>query len=486
MMESKKNWKQSVKNNIRRKIEISFTFFVLASSLVWSLNYYNHYQLTRKLQLIEQKVDLLNTVLEARRYEKNFFLYFNRLDLEQAVNYAVDAEIRQKKIIQKHEKDIPLKTLTIQLDSFQEYHKALSDLLRAYDQNPKQIVLMHPAQRQIRIIGKKNTDSIEQIVIHERTNVRKLIRKTNFFLYMALIAIFFLTSGTALFIIINVNRPLKRIENAIQKIARGDYSSIPSISTGDIFESLVNSVNIMVNELNHRNDQLVHSQKLASLGTLTSGVAHELNNPLNNISTSIQILIEELEDSDPEYNRKLLQETENQVDRARDIIKGLLEFSRERNFMPQQIRFEDLLNNALKLVKAEIPANISINLDIQEDLSIVVGPYRMQRVLMNLILNAVHAMENGGTMTIVAKQTDENEIFFQVMDTGTGISKEDIGKVFDPFYTTKEVGKGTGLGLSVSHGIVEKHGGRIEVESEVGKGAVFTVFLPHESCPPKE
>jgi len=451
---------------------------MLASSLVWSMNYYTHYQLRHKLQLIEQKTDLLNTVLEARRYEKNFFLYFNQSDLKQAITYAETAVEQQKDIIRKHEKDISLETLDIQRYSLQEYLNALSRLTASYDQNPQQTASFLPSQERIRTVGKKITDSIEKIVVHERTNVQALIQKAHFFLYMALIAIFLLTAGTAFFIILNVNRPLKQIEKAIQKIARGDYTRIPSISTGDIFESLINCVNSMITVLNHRNDQLVHSQKLASLGILTSGVAHELNNPLNNISTSIQIIMEELENGDLAYKQKLLQETENQVDRARDIIKGLLEFSHEHNFVPQKVQVEDLLSNTLKLVKAEIPASISIDLDIQKDLSVFVGPYRMQRVLMNLILNAVHAMENGGTLTIVARQTGEKEIVFQVGDTGKGIPEQDIKKVFDPFYTTKEVGKGTGLGLSVSHGIVEKHGGRIEVESHVGKGTIFTVFLP--------
>lgn len=472
-----------MKTNIRKKIGISFSFFILASSLVWSLNYFNHYQLTRKLQLIDQKIALLNTVLEARRYEKNFFLYFGRSDLQQAVSYAFKAEERQKKIIREHEKDIAFGKLKIQLSDFQKYRNALSALANQYDQQGLQITHTLSAQKDIREIGKKITDSIEEIVTHERGNVRKLIRKTNFFLYIALLAIFLLTAGTALFIVLNVNRPLKRIENAIQKIARGDYTRIPSISTGDIFESLVNSLNSMITVLNRRSDQLVHSQKLASLGTLTSGVAHELNNPLNNISTSVQILLEELDNGDPDYCRKLLQETENQTDRARDIIKGLLEFSRERNFVPQQIKFKALLDNTLKLVKAEIPTNIGINIDIQEDLTVIVGPYRIQRVLMNLILNAVQAMSSGGTLTVVAKQVDEKNFLFQVGDTGAGIDKEDIGKIFDPFYTTKEVGKGTGLGLSVSHGIIEQHGGKIEVESEIGKGTIFTVFLPLQQPP---
>ena len=461
--------------NIRKKIAISFTFFILASTLVWFLNFYNHYQLTKKIELIDEKIDLLNTILECRRYEKNFFLYFNRADLEESISYAGTAVEKQIVIIDKYKK--ALRHLPIQnyLNDLKKYKTALNHLLEINRQNNDLEIF----QAQIRSIGKKITDSIENIVLNERKNIRKLIRKANAFLYLSLIAIFFLTAVTAIFIMLNVNEPLKKIEMAIHKIVKGDYTSIPQISTGDIFESLVNSMNHMIEMLNHRNEQLVHSEKLASLGTLTSGVAHELNNPLNNMSTSVQILSEELEDGDIEYKKILLEETEKQIDRARDIIKALLEFSRDRNFVPQDVHINTLIQKTMKLIKGEIPSNITRHFDIDKSLEARIDSHNIQRVIMNLVINAVHAMEeHGGELTIGAKQTRDNEFCFQIKDTGAGIKKEDMERIFDPFYTTKEVGKGTGLGLSISHGIVESHGGRIHVESEKGKGTLFTVFLP--------
>jgi len=331
----------------------------------------------------------------------------------------------------------------------------------------------------IRHIGKKITQNIEKIVLVERTNIRGLIKNTNTYLYGALISIFILSFLTGVFILLNVNNPLKQIEQAIRKIAKGDYSSIPSITTGDIFESLVNSVNQMIITINKRNEQLVHSTKLVALGTLTSGVAHELNNPLNNMSTSIQILTEELDEKDLDYKRMLLNETEKQIDRARDIIKGLLEFSRDTTIVPKKIEAKTLVERTMRLVKGEIPSNITPYFELEEGLIVEIGLYRIQQVLMNLIINAVHAMEKtGGDLTIRSKQVDEENFIFQVEDTGTGIREEDMKRIFDPFYTTKEVGKGTGLGLSLSHGIVESHDGKIEVKSEEGKGTVFTVQLP--------
>ena len=235
----------------------------------------------------------------------------------------------------------------------------------------------------------------------------------------------------------------------------------------------------MISELNKRSDQLVQSEKMASLGTLTSGVAHELNNPLNNISTSIQILLEELEDADLEYKKRLLTETEGQIQRARDIVRALLEFSRERSFSLHQVYFKDLVDNTLKLIKGEVPTHVQLTVEVPDEIQGEMDPRRIEQVLINFILNGIQAMEDGGVLSIRAcRESNEDDFYFEVSDTGKGIPPQDLGKIFDPFFTTKDVGKGSGLGLSVSHGIIEQHGGRIEVKSEVGKGTTFTVFLP--------
>jgi signal transduction histidine kinase len=272
---------------------------------------------------------------------------------------------------------------------------------------------------------------------------------------------------------------LKSIETGIHKIVEGDYQNIPAISSGDEFESLVTSLNHMIDELKRRSDQLVQSEKMASLGTLTSGVAHELNNPLNNISTSVQILLEELGDADLEYQKELLTETEGQIERARDIVKALLEFSRERSFSPKRVYFRAVVDGTLKLIKGEVPTNVQLTVEVADDIQVEMDPRRIEHVLINLILNGIQAMENGGVLSIRARrESKEGGFCFEVSDTGKGIPPQDLAKIFDPFFTTKDVGKGSGLGLSVSHGIIDQHGGRIEVKSEVGRGTTFSVFLP--------
>jgi PAS domain S-box-containing protein len=233
--------------------------------------------------------------------------------------------------------------------------------------------------------------------------------------------------------------------------------------------------------LKKRSEQLIQARKLASLGILTAGVAHELNNPLNNISTSIQIVLEELEEDNIEFKRNRLLEAEKQVERAKDIIRALLEFSGEKSLSFKRVQFKNLVEKAINLIIGQLPSEISINIEIPEDIEVNLDPKRIRQVLVNLILNSMQAMTEGGVLTIKAWEGIENDVkmfYFQVQDTGHGISKQDFDKIFDPFFTTKDVGKGSGLGLSISHSIIERHGGRIEVESVPEKGSKFTVIVP--------
>jgi len=237
----------------------------------------------------------------------------------------------------------------------------------------------------------------------------------------------------------------------------------------------------MIDELNSRNEQLIQAKKLASLGRLTSGVAHELNNPLNNISTSLQILIEELEEENLEYKRDLLIGAEQEVVRGKNIVRALLEFSRERSFEMKWINFKDLVHNAIKRIKAMLPDNVTIKVDVPDDIQVYGGPDPIERVLINLFDNAVQAMEDGGEITITAfpREATNDRLCLQVQDNGSGIPEEDLGRIFDPFYSTKEVGKGSGLGLSIVYGIIEQHGGEISVTSKEGKGTTFSVYFPN-------
>ncbi len=463
--------------SIRNKILLAFSIFIIISGLIWLRSYYSQHILHQKLEIIEMKNTLFNTILEARRYEKNFFLSFDKANVNQALDYLDKAETILTNITTKYKKYTLARDLPERLSEIRSYEQSLSELVRHQESG----TLFVP-QDTVKIIqrqGRKITTELEHIVAKEAQFTRSLVQKSKTIHLIALIPIIILSLLVALFLIFNVIRPLKTIERAIQKIAVGDFKDIPEITTGDEFESLVTSLNNMIMELNKRSEELVQARKLASLGRLTSGVAHELNNPLNNISTSIQILIEELGEEIPEYYKELLLGAEKEVDRGKNIVRALLEFSRVRSYTMKRVNFIELINGALKRIQSEVPENIRLEVDVAEDIYLYAGPERIESVLTNLILNAVHAIQNGGTITIKACEQDEDDMFsFQVRDTGSGIPKENIAKIFDPFFTTKEIGKGSGLGLSIVYGIIEQHGGRISVSSEEGEGTTFTVSLP--------
>jgi signal transduction histidine kinase len=465
-----------MKISIRGKIFLAFAVFIGLSALIWARSYYSQYVLNQKIQIIERKYDLFNAILEARRYEKNYFLSFNKKNIIEALNYVCQAEDILRNILNKYSKYTLAKHLDERIVEVVTYKDSLADLMRLQEKG--HLVVPPDTIELIRKQGNVLTQELEKIVKKESQFIQDLIGKSKTIHFLALVPVFILSVLVALFLAFNVNRPLKTIEKAITKIARGDFENIPEIKTGDEFESLVASLNNMISELNKRSKQLIQAQKLASLGRLTSGVAHELNNPLNNISTSIQILIEEIEEDDLEYKKELLVGAEKEVERGKEIVRSLLEFARERTLTLKQVNFLELVNDATKHIKSEIPENIRLKVEVPDNIQAIVG-LRIRSVIINLITNAVHAMKDGGEITIKAKNEFEKEGFsFQVIDTGEGIPQNIITKIFDPFFTTKDVGKGSGLGLSITYGIIEQHSGNISVSSEVGKGTTFTCFLP--------
>lgn len=468
-----------MKISIRKKIIITFLILFFISISISIFGFYNYNKLNHKISLIEKKRELLNYILEARRYEKNFFIKKHKKDLEYAINFLKKADSLFVFISKEYGKYAESSNIHEHISLVRDYKGALILLLNKVKHSsvidPKEIEL-------VRQKGHNLTTIMENAINREKGAIKRLLIKSKTYLYLSIFSMVGVTIIILIFLLINVNRPLKQIENAIKRIIIGDYEAIPRIKTGDEFERLALTLNKLLSEMKKRSEQLVQSEKMAALGTLTSGVAHELNNPLNNISTSLQIVLEELDEGDIEYQRDLLKESLMQVDRAQDIVKSLLEFSRETTFSTSEESILHLVKNTLKLVQGEVPSNVSILVDVPKELKAMVDPRRMQQVFLNLILNAIQAMEKqGGQIHIRAKKDEERDgIIIEIEDNGPGIPEDILPKIFDPFFTTKKVGKGSGLGLSVSQGIIAKHGGEISVKSEVGKGTCFTIFLPYK------
>ena len=225
-------------------------------------------------------------------------------------------------------------------------------------------------------------------------------------------------------------------------------------------------------------EQLQHSEKMASIGLLAAGVAHEVNTPLTGISSYTQMLKEQVKPEDLRF--PLLEKIEKQTFRAAKIINNLLNFARSSTSEFESLDVNKTLLEVLSLLEHQLDkARIRVVRELAEDLPEIRGnENRIQQVFFNLILNARDAMPKGGWLTIATRADDDDTVIVEVRDTGHGIRREDVRRIYDPFFTTKGIGRGTGLGLSVSYGIVQEHGGAIFVDSAPGKGTTFQVALP--------
>jgi two-component system NtrC family sensor kinase len=246
-------------------------------------------------------------------------------------------------------------------------------------------------------------------------------------------------------------------------------------------QTLENRVQERTRELQQVQDQLVHAGKMAAIGELAAGVAHEINNPLTGVLTFSSLLLKKMDENHPW--KKDMETIVQQTSRCRNIVKGLLDFARQRRPDKKLSDIYALLEKTLTLLEKQAPfQNIQILKEYGKEIPpVFIDGDQIEQVLMNILLNAADAMaEKGGNLRIGA-DLKNGMVEVSISDTGQGIAKENIPKLFDPFFTTKQTGKGTGLGLAISYGIIQGHNGDIKVESEVGKGSTFRVRLPIRS-----
>ena len=301
-----------------------------------------------------------------------------------------------------------------------------------------------------------------------------------------------------------ITRPLKRIVSVTRKVADGDLSQEVEVFSRDEMGYVASSFNQMVrrlksareeleqwgkqleqkveqrtHELRQARDQILRSERLAALGRLAAGVAHEMNNPLAGILLFTQSLLKKTE-GEPSLQEDL-KIIEQEIIRCSRIVRSLLDFARESKSEKIPTWLNNVIEHTLTLVENQADFhNIRISKDLDRKLPLIpLDANQIEQVLMNIILNAADAMPEGGTLTIKSmlnSRDDAAEII--IADSGCGIPKEMIDRIYDPFFTTKEQKKGTGLGLAVSYGIIKKHQGSILVESAVGTGTIFTIKLP--------
>ncbi len=221
---------------------------------------------------------------------------------------------------------------------------------------------------------------------------------------------------------------------------------------------------------------LAQSEKLASLGQLASGIAHEINNPLTNVSLNVQILKKRAKNSFTEgEGLQKLEAIERNLDRASTIAKELLQFSRQRETEIIPLNINDIITSTLTLLRYKL-GDVIIHQKLSDVPDVMGDPGKLEQVFINILNNSVEAMPNGGSISISTSHSN-SEVKIEISDTGIGISEENLPRVFDPFFTTKEIGRGTGLGLSICHGIINQHNGTIDISSTAGKGTTVIIKL---------
>ncbi len=465
---------------IRQKIITAFVLSLVAFNLIGVVAYEDLLTIKKKVRFVEVANNLHNTILEVRRYEKNYLLYGMEADHEQALEYLEQS----RAIFQKIEIDTrglkgigQIGELDQEMSRYGQLFTGLATRGQTRIINSDQ---RQQRQVQLRDAGKKLIDLSLHLVNFEHKRIIQILNTLTRNLVCLLIVIFCWGIFLTVLVTRKVLRPLTLIEETTVKVARGDFNQLPASGSQDEADAVIGAFNKMVEELGKRQDQLVQARKLSSLGILTSGIAHQLNNPLNNISTSCQIVMEEINDGDTAYVKRLLANIDQEVDRARDIVRGLLEFSRERDFQLSWANLENLIMRTIQLVSSELPSAVNVTTDIPEQLDIYADSQQMIEVFLNLVINAAQAMPEGkGHIHISAekKPSVPEVVEIRVEDDGTGIDPEILPQIFDPFFSTKETGIGNGLGLSVVYGIIKRHGGTITADSQIGKGTVFTITL---------
>lgn len=286
-------------------------------------------------------------------------------------------------------------------------------------------------------------------------------------------------------------KPIIKLSKITKEIGQGNFLAKAEVETKDEIGALANSFNIMGEELYIRENKLkeaqkalVQSEKMGAFGQISAGIAHEVKNPLAGILGHAQLVREKI--SKNSFDKNSLEHSlciiEKETTRCKDIIENLMKFARKEETVLEPHDISEIVSNAVKLVDHQLTINgVKIIREIKDNLSaVMLSPNEIKQVLMNLMINAQHAMASRPERILTVRVIDgKTNAIIELQDTGTGMPEEIKKHIFEPFFTTKPSGQGTGLGLSVSYGIIESHKGTIEVESEMDKGTKFIIKLPY-------
>jgi two-component system, NtrC family, sensor kinase len=469
--------------SVKNQIYIANSLVFILALAVSAVLIYNIYKIRDRLNFLEVAQEFTVEIQQARRYEKNFFLYQTNLD-----DALENIQLARAIITENADQFMSIlgprqqQSFLHQLESYANLLEELTAVKRSDNTKLSDQQFMTNIEKELRQHGKNIVTVTERLMESERAVLSKTLdRKRNIHIFSLVILLLLLMVNTYLLVsrIFNI---LTRFSGYAKRIAAGDFTPItPLRSYRDEFTGLSVAINEMIREIVHREAALIQTHKMRAIGTLTAGVAHELNNPMNNIMLTTHMLMEDYADLPDAERLDMLKDVADETARAKKIVGNLLDFARESTSMIQTLDLENLLHTTIHLAENQVRmSGIKIEMQVTENLPQIHGDgQKLQQVLLNLILNAVDASSKGDKIQVIAlPHGNADQIAIKIVDYGQGIPAHILPSIFDPFFTTKAKGKGTGLGLSVSQGIVAKHGGKILVSSEEGSGTIFTVVLP--------
>ena len=422
-------------------------------------------------------VVFFDALRDARRLEKNFLIYEKKTDLSEAIDKAGTAALLLS--------DLEVGYIAFssgERSAVSAYRDRLLELVNAEGKN------LHPEAllRAVYLSGSAALRFGERLNAAAQQRVQEALLRHETNLRRSISAGLLLGLITGILVTRSVVRPIREIERNLQKIAKGETGRMAGNDVGEEVASLAQSINDTLQELEARQKAVAQSSRLVALGTMLSGVAHELNNPLSNISSSCQILLEEWQGLPSDQIHRLLSQIDNQVLRSQRIVSSLSNDPEGKALHRTKENVYRLTEEATSLLRNQILPTVTITIDADRNIEAMVDKTRFQQVLINVIKNAAEAVEVDGKIIIRAWR----EVFpegrgttWEIEDDGVGMTDAVAQRIFDPFYTTKPTGQGVGLGLFVAHEIVSQHNGIITTEGVPGGGTRVWIHVPDHSNP---
>ena len=438
--------------------------------------------------------DLYVAVQKIRRDEKNLFLYHDlhdldqlKLQLEVAKNALTEGETAFSAIAGPTELGQIEQVL-------RDYHEQLDEYANLSE------AVRSAKQEKIRGAGHELSRLTQDVNQRQRAILSETTRVAAQTLVIASATVILIGLVSAMFMVRRVVRPLAQLENQLDLLAQGSVQTLALPSNDQEIESFVYHFDAMLEQLRDQQNQLRRHERAAALGVLVSGVAHELNNPLSNISTSVQLLLEDDGTTREELRQQWLSHIDGESERARRIVRRLLDTVRQPTQHMQVLAAAELVQGAALLIHRQLPLDLYLHIEDIEDGLLLVDRDRMHQVFINLIKNATHA--GAKNIWITGKQTSwkasrpantdnlagdtsgvsqsQDVMLVRIDDDGPGIAADHLPKIFDPFFTTQAGGEGTGLGLYLVEEIINENRGCIAVENRAEGGARFSIWLPLE------